>query len=258
MCYDLSFSSSIESIREYFPYLNISSQLSFEKIFHQQGHSFGKWLVIVDYGDGPELDLMTWGPLPNWMRKPDAIKAKRRYYLNAQSEKFLDKGSEWNKMKDHRCIIITTGFFEYHLPTGWKEDNKVCFYINEGGALISIAGLWKESMVPTKKEDGKWDYENLVTEKTFTLATREANTLLTKLHNSGENPHRMPLILPKNIADSWVKPGATDFQIQEMVNYEAQSAEFSFWPVSSVRKKHGNDESVIAPINVPGMPEVAA
>jgi len=258
MCYDISFSTDIQSIQFILPGVRIQQELPFEPTYDQFGMSYNRWPVILHNGGNLEVRDYIWGPVPKRLKTPQEIKEKRQFYLNNRSEKILTPASDWYKIRGKRCIIPVTGFFEYHLPAGWSEKNKVCFYISQPAQpIFAIAGLCMDCNVPGKGSDGKWDYENLVPGHTFTLSTREANPILRKIHNSGKNPFRMPLMLTWTQAQQWLDPELTDQGIAELTGFMAPSEWFGFWPVNSVRKARANDLSVIAPVEVPGLAAIA-
>jgi len=253
MCYDISFSADIQSIQSILPGIQIQPEFQFDKTYHQLGMSFNKWPVVVN-DSGLKLKEFTWGPVPKRLHKPEDIAKQRQFYLNARSEKFLQKGTDWYAIRGNRVLIPVTGFFEYREVPGMKI--KVPYYIHQGGGVFFIAGLWTISNAPVRGEDGKWQYDLVEPTETFTLATREANPLLKQIHNSGEFSGRMPLIFNRNLAPGWLDPDLSDFQIQEYLNYQEPAESFQYWPVNSVRKKHDNDESVIARVDEKGIPPI--
>lgn len=268
MCYDISLKYDIPTLEELMPWLKKPKnpkQLSFSQTYHQLGMSFATWPIVVDEGDGPELEEFVWGPVPKRIHKPADLAKQRQFYLNARSEKFLQPRTDWNAIRNQRCLIPVTGFFEYRevlmkkeTKKGIKEElTKVCYYISQRDKPFFIAGLWAESMAPVRNEEGKWDYETLVPTKTFTLATREANNSLAQIHNSGEFAGRMPLVLTDSLAMEWVNPNLGDAGIERVISYQAPDSAFEFWPVNSVRKKHENVPDVIDQIHVPDLPPIS-
>ena len=250
MCYDNSLKVKISKLVEAIPFpTKVQTDLVFEPTFHKIGMSYPLWPVVVDR-NGPELHGFTWGPIPKMLNTEEKVKKRRKLYLNCRSEKILDPAAKiWYPIRGQRCLIPSTGFFEYREVPGQK--NKVCYTINQGeDKVFFIAGLWAMS--------SSWNPEGPEKIPTFTLITREANPVLKQIHNAGENPGRMPLMLPDTMLDSWINPDLTDFQMQEILNYSMPAENLQYYPVNSVRKKHPDDESVIQPIDTTGIPPVIA
>jgi len=162
--------------------------------------------------------------------------------VNARSERvFGEKWSVWHRLRGQRCIILAQGFFEHKELEGQK--NKQPYFIRmKEASLFPIAGLYNYSPFA--------DVETGEMKGTFTMLTRKSNELLTDIHNSGENKHRMPLILPKDWITDWLNPNLSDETLQEIMNYECPSEILEAWPVKKIRGMKEDDESVIAPVDI--------
>jgi len=63
---------------------------------------------------------------------------------------------------------------------------------------------------------------------TYSIVTRPANDVMKKIHNSGENKHRMPLFVQKEKALEWIREDLTDEQIKEFTAYEIPSEDLEY------------------------------
>ncbi|RMF09097.1 MAG: SOS response-associated peptidase [Candidatus Neomarinimicrobiota bacterium] len=127
--------------------------------------------------------LMRWGLIPRWAK--DARRAA--HLINARVETVLEKPSFRPLIADHRCIVIADGYYE------WKREgpSKQPFYFRHPeGKLLLMAGLWDGWTSP---EDEVWN--------TYTIITKPAIRPLAHIHT------RMPVILPPEIIDTWLRPG---------------------------------------------------
>lgn len=123
------------------------------------------------------------GSYPSWSKN-----ATIAYKLiNARSETVAEKPSFRSASKSRRCLIPTSGFYEWQ-----KIDSKrkQPYFIRplEGG-LFAFAGLWD-----------RWDDAQGETVETCTILTTEANELMQPLHD------RMPVILDAASDDVWLDP----------------------------------------------------
>lgn len=247
MCYDLSFSASIESVYDYLPELKDLGQLDmyFEPTFHKVAQAYPKWPVVI--ADKGQLKLLKfeWGVIPGYMKTPEEIKKGRKWMVNARSEKVLDTKAYWSRIRKNRCLIPATGFFEHREIPGWK--NKVPYYIKvKGRSMFFIAGLYAYSHIPNP-ETGELP-------GTFTVLTRDANEIMQRIHNGGDNAGRMPLILPIELEKEWLNPNLTDTDIQKILQYTLPSDDLEYWPVNSVRKAKPDNEGVIEQVEYEGLP----
>ncbi len=76
MCYDISFSTTIEMVTDYIPDLVIDPQIGidFDMNLHILAQAFKKYPVII-YEDGNyKVKLFEWGIIPEYMDTPEKIK----------------------------------------------------------------------------------------------------------------------------------------------------------------------------------------
>jgi putative SOS response-associated peptidase YedK len=230
MCYDISFSSTIELLTDYLPEIVIETQLSidFDTTLHVQAQAYRKYPVII-FEDGKyKLKTFEWGVIADYMDTPEKVKKSRNWMCNAQSEKILDdKKSYWRRIRKNRCLIPVTGIYEHREISGWK--NKVPYLIKlKSRSLFCIPGLYNYSPIP--------DVETGEAKGTFTLITRPANAVMMKIHNGGDNAFRMPLFLPNKETElQWLNADLTDDDMRQILNYELPSEELDYHTVWTIR-----------------------
>lgn len=242
----MSFFSNIKLISDY---LNIKSvgKLEFEPTYHKVAQSFSKWPVVIKEDGQIKIKLFEWGVIADYMNTPEKIKEYRSSMANARSEKIVeDKRSVWHRIRHHRCLVFTTGFFE-HREIG--EKKKLPYFIKvKNEPVFCFAGLYNYSPIP--------DPETGEAIGTFTVITRPANPLMTKIHNDGPNKHRMPLILTKELALQWLDEKLSDKEIEKIVHFEFPEKKLEAWPVHTIRTRKDDNETVIEKLpegTYPGM-----
>lgn len=174
--------------------------------------------VVTNQGDR-KLDFFTWGLIPSWAEDPK-IGSKM---INARSETLAEKPSFRNAYKRRRCLIFADGFYEWRKEPG--SSSKTPYYIHmKSNEPFGFAGLWEYWNSP---------YGDPVL--SCTIITTSPNLLVAPIHN------RMPVILPKDAIDSWLKPGeaAPDELDHLLAPYPADSMEA--YPVSTVVNSPAND-----------------
>ena len=130
--------------------------------------------VVFRHEDRNEIASMTWG----WERS-----FSKRPLINARSQEAWDKRT-WSKaLRERRCIIPASGFFEWdeNQPKG-KRD---CYRVNptyEDG--FAFGGLYE-----INSETG---------EMAMAILTTSSNKKMSKIH------HRMPVILDKEEFKNWL------------------------------------------------------
>ena len=229
MCHDLSFTAStVEFITDILPNVVINGNLSidFATSDHILSMSNRKALVILSQEGVPHLHGFEWGLIANYMNTPELIKKYRIQMANARSEKIFDKQSAWYRLRNNRCLIAITGFYEHRDIKGWK--NKVPYYIKLANRnQFFLLGFYNYSPIP--------DMETGESIGTFTVITREANTVMKQIHNHGPNKHRMPVMMQPEEAVKWIDESLTDEEIRQMISVEIDSEDLDATPVYSIR-----------------------
>ncbi len=138
--------------------------------------------VIAAAEDGAiRAVTMKWGLVPFWEKS----EKPRLAPINARSEDALAKPMFRQSIQKRRCLVPADGFYEWQKQKG---DRKQPFVIRvKGGRPFFFAGIY-EAATETRPE-------------TFLVFTTKPNALMAKIHN------RMPVILPDELAKSWIAPG---------------------------------------------------
>ena len=150
--------------------------------------------VIRDVGESRGLELLRWGLIPFFAKgeppKYSTINARIETVETAASYR-----GPWKR--GQRCLQVAAGFFEWHLN---EEGRKAPFYITVvDQPVFAFAGLWDRSA----KADG-------TAVESCVHITMPANDLMRHVHNTGNNPHRMPAILSREDCEVWLKGSAEE------------------------------------------------
>jgi putative SOS response-associated peptidase YedK len=216
MCYDISFNTSIELVTDYLPDIVVDPQINieYETVLHLEAQANLPFPIIVPHEGKRHLTPFSWGIA--------ARGASFDNVWNAQSERILEKSSYWYKIRNNRCLIPVTGVFEHRKVEGWKK--KVPYHIwLKDRPMFCVPGLYDE---PNKKSNGL---------HTFTLLTREANSLMRLIHNAGGDAFRMPLFLTKELEILWLKEDLTDAEMKTIFAYEMPPEEMEYDTVYTIR-----------------------
>ena len=173
MCYDISFTINIKKLSDYFPDLLFDEQIEMNfKPVHIIGHSYSNHPIIYKNKEDEKLHcrLMEWGCIPFYIKDEEAFKKQRATMLNARSERILeDSKSYWYKIKNRRCLIPVTGFYEHREVKGLKKKIPYFIKLKEQDTFF-LPGLYSVTELPNK-ETGEVEKRF-----TFTILTRAANT----------------------------------------------------------------------------------
>lgn len=157
-----------------------------------------------------ELATMRWGLVPHWARSAkDGAKL-----INARSETAAEKPSFRTPFRQHRCLVVTHGYYEWQATPHGKQP---WHFGLEGDALLGLAGLWDEWLDRTSPGAAPL--------RTFTILTTGANALARKFHD------RMPVILPRERWRQWLSPQLLPCDAQAMLAPFDESAMLA-WPVT--------------------------
>lgn len=163
--------------------------------YHASGFAHPELLVFTNEQPYEPQGFM-WGLIPGWVKDAKTAKSFYNQTLNARGETIFEKPSFRNAAKNKRCLIYVDGFYEHHHFGGKTYP----FYVTiRDESPMALAGLWEEWV---DKETGE-------VLRTTTIVTTEANSVMARIHNNpkADGP-RMPVILPKEQQDAWLRGDA--------------------------------------------------
>lgn len=138
-------------------------------------------VAIITNSQPDHLQPVQWGLIPKWAKDP-LIGNK---LVNARSESAFEKPSFKSALKMRRCLIPTSGFYEWKTVGGKKHP---MFIYLEDAPLFAFAGLWET-----------WENPNSgATVLSCSILTTEANDDIASIH------HRMPVIVAPDDYATWL------------------------------------------------------
>lgn len=151
--------------------------------------------VITKGEETNHLELMQWGFMPPWAHEPrDVFKYNT---FNARSEGIFDKALWRRAVRDRRCLVPASGFYEWQQTALGKQP----YYVHaKESDLVALAGVYRY-----------WEVEPGTKLGTYSILTTEADRALAPIHN------RMPVILDKAAEGLWLDPQATPESLQRLL-----------------------------------------
>jgi putative SOS response-associated peptidase YedK len=128
---------------------------------------------------GQTIEFARWGFIPSWT-KSDVIPAG---HINARLETLFEKPSFKTAIKQQRCLIPASGYYEWQHFAGKKQP----YYIHLQTGLFAFAGIWSN-----------WRAQNGDVILSCAIITTIAQEPMQKLHE------RMPVILAPDQYKSWL------------------------------------------------------
>jgi putative SOS response-associated peptidase YedK len=196
---------------------------------HVSGFDHPKLVVFT--GQEPFVPkLFTWGLVPSWVKDRDQAAKLWNQTLNARGETIFDKPAFRGSARNKRCVVYLDGFYEHHHANKRTYPH---FIRLKDGEPFAVAGLWEEWV----------DRNTGEVLRTFAIVTSPANELMARIHNNPklEEGPRMPLILPDELVDQWLRPVQDELdeqRIKELVKpYPAE--EMMAHTVCQLRGKQG-------------------
>lgn len=183
MCFHSKQSKSAQELKNRFK-AKFEDEVKFTPSVYN-GFQFPKTPIITNE-EPYNIQLYNWGLLPSWAKDKDF----RTNTLNAKIETLKEKPS-FRNILNHRCLIFADGFYEWQwLDDKGKNKQKYLITVPEN-EVFAFAGLWSNWL---DKNTGEILH-------TYTIITREANELMSKIHNTKK---RMPFVLPKKDEKDWL------------------------------------------------------
>jgi putative SOS response-associated peptidase YedK len=131
-----------------------------------------------------KADFFLWGLIPSWAKDP-SIGPR---LINARAETLSEKPSFRGAYKNHRCLILSNGFYEWQKKPDGKT--KTPFHIRlKNEKPFGFAGLF-----------GEWASSDGTLIRSCTIITTTPNELIVPIHD------RMPVILPAADFGLWLDP----------------------------------------------------
>lgn len=176
-------------------------------------------------GKGRELAMLRWGLIPSWTKDP-GIGSRM---INARAETVREKPAFRNAFRRRRCLIPSSGFFEWKK----KERGKQPYYIRmRDGRPMAFGGLWD-----------RWEGPDGNAVETCSILTTLANSVLVPIHD------RMPVIMPADLYARWLDPSAPDDDSLASALVPFPPDEMIAFPVGTrVNSPAVDDEGCIAPL----------
>ena len=168
--------------------------------------------IVRNEAHGRTVRRLRWGLIPQWA--PDQSFASKM--INARSETVREKPAFRDAFRFGRCLIPTTGFYEWKT----KQPHLIRMPLQP---IFAMAGLW------SPWRDGQTELE------TFTVLTTDPRGALGDLH------HRMPVILDQAHWASWLNPDSKPDPLLALLEPRIAD-EFEIFPVSDRVNSVSNDD----------------
>ncbi|MEP7278371.1 MAG: SOS response-associated peptidase family protein [Bacteroidota bacterium] len=242
MCYDISFTVHINQLSDYFSDLLFDMQLDidFDAAIgaHIVGHAYGEHPIIYLNQEDKKLHCrpMEWGCIPFYTKDEKSFLPQRASMLNTRSERILDdKSSYWYKIRNRRCLIPVNGIYEHRGVKGWKK--KVPYFIKlKTQPMFFLPGLYSVAELPDTSTG------EMIKRWTYSIITRNANSVMRTIHNDGDNRGRMPLFLPFELSEKWVSEVLSESDYRAILDFEMLAEELHYWPVYTIRSPKGRPD----------------
>jgi len=157
-----------------------------------------------------KLVMLRWGLIPSWAKDPKI----GNQCINAKAETVAEKPSFRSAFKKRRCLVITTGFYEWQVRGPVKQPMLIGM---RSKRPFAFAGLWEH-----------WKPTNGEPVETCTIITTEPNDLMAPIHN------RMPVILAPASYDQWLDPTFQNIETLNGLLRPYPSEELTAFPVSTL------------------------
>ncbi len=189
-------------------------------------------LTIVNQPRGREGVLMRWGLVPHWVKDPRDFSL----LINARVETVLEKPAFKSSIKNQRCVVPASGYYEW-LRNG---NDKQPYHISKSdGDMLALAGIYST-----------WEGPNGEEIDSMAILTQEARGELAKIH------HRTPIHLNKEQMDLWLDTKRVTGKEALTLVDPLDKVGMKYHPVT---KRVGNaryeGEELIKPIDLDAEPE---
>ena len=184
-------------------------------------------LTIVNMPAGRDGVLMRWGLVPHWVKDPREFSV----LINARVETIMEKPAFKSSIKNQRCAIPASGYYEWLREGGEKQP----FHISKSdGQLLSLAGIFST-----------WEGPNGEEIDSMAILTQEATGALAKIH------HRTPVHLDEEQTDLWLDTKSVTAKEALKLVRPLDKVGMKTYPVSKqVNNARNEGEELIKPITL--------
>lgn len=180
---------------------------------------------VIIKKEANNIQKMKWGLVPFWA--PDRSIGSKM--INARSETIWEKNAFKDAIKQKRCIIPTSGFYE------WKREgtSKIPYFIQiSDKPLMPIAGIYDQ-----------WFTDHGYTIISFAIITTGSNSILEPIHD------RMPVILHEEKIGEWLNLDTSREDLNSIMKpYEGEM--FAYTVSSYVNNPSNKSEQCIEKVTI--------
>lgn len=189
-------------------------------------------IVVIRNGEiKREMVAMRWGLWPSWVKDPNDFPL----LINARADGVATKNSFRNAFKRRRCLIPTSGFYEWQARgKGPKQPYWIAPPAARNSRVIAFAGLWET-----------WCGAEGSEVDTAAIITTDANRTLRPIH------HRVPAVIAPDTFDDWLSDETDQKDLLAMLAPPADDA-LEAVPVSDrVNAVRNDGPELVEPVEPP-------
>lgn len=183
--------------------------------------------AIWEQGGRRTVQLVRWGLIPGWVKDPRTFPL----VFNARSEGMIEKPAFRGAIRNARCVIPASGYFEW-----MKDENgkRRPYYITlASGEPMAFAGLYSSWMGPNGEEHD-----------TAAIVTVEPNLEISSIYD------RMPAILRGQEIDDWLNTGEVGAMEAASLARPPESGAMTYHPVGkAIGRADSEGPHLIEPID---------
>jgi putative SOS response-associated peptidase YedK len=158
-------------------------------------------IAVILNSNPKQITTARWGLIPFWAKD----KSIGNQMINARCETLSEKPSFKNLIKQKRCLIPATGFYEWKAIHGTKNKQAYHIHLKTEG-IFTFAGLWDT-----------WKDANGEVIVSATIITTASNLLLSEIHD------RMPVIISNQNFSKWLNNSSNPLLISNLlVSYNSE------------------------------------
>jgi putative SOS response-associated peptidase YedK len=182
-------------------------------------------LSVILNDDPGSIVRADWGFVPQWADGREGVKA----LINARGESVADKPFFRAGFKQHRCLVLADGFYEWRRSKSGKVPYRIALKSKEP---FAFAGIW------SRVHDSSGSLHS-----TFAIITTAANQLVKIIHD------RMPVILAREDEEDWLNPQLSLDEAKAMLSPYPVEQMVAYQVSLQVNSPKYNEEDLVWPVN---------